>query len=287
MGWQHMSPITPEIEAIVDQALAEDLSAGDPTTEILVAPDVHGKAVVMAKAKGVLAGVDVALSVFRRVDSAVRVKALARDGSRLEPETFIAEIEGPVASILMSERTALNFLQHLSGIATETRKYVEKVAGHKALILDTRKTTPGLRSLQKYAVRLGGGKNHRRNLGDGILIKDNHIDVMRRSGLDVGETVKKARARAPHTLKVEVEVEDLRQVREALDAGADALLLDNMDLDQMAKAVKMANGKAITEASGGINLVNVGAVAATGVDLISVGALTHSAAALDISLELV
>jgi nicotinate-nucleotide pyrophosphorylase (carboxylating) len=287
--------VTPEIHALIDRALAEDLHGGDPTTEALIPPDLRGRAVVVAREKGVLAGIDVALAVFRRVDPTLDARALMQDGSAPRPHDVaagvegdvIAEVEGPVSSILTAERTALNFLQHLSGIATETSSYVQAVAGYGARILDTRKTTPGLRTLEKYAVRVGGGGNHRRSLGDGILIKDNHIDAMRRQGLDLGETIRKARAGAPHTLRVEVEVEDLNQVREALDAGVEVLLLDNMGLRQMAEAVEMTRGRAITEASGGITLQSVREVAATGIDLISVGALTHSAKALDLSLELV
>ena len=279
----------------MDRALAEDLSAGDPTTDGLIPPDVHGRALVAARADGVLAGVDVAMFVFRRVDPALNAMALLGDGSELKPHDtssgtegdVIAEIDGQAASILKAERTAINFLQHLSGIATETNRYVQAVAGYKARILDTRKTTPGLRALQKYAVTIGGGRNHRYNLGDGILIKDNHIQAMRQAGIGFGETVERARAAAPHTLKVEVEVEDLDQVGQALEAGAKVLLLDNMGVQQMEKAVDLATGRALTEASGGITLENVREVAATGVDFISVGALTHSARALDISLDLV
>ena len=288
-----MDLLTPQVDELIDRALAEDLHSGDPTTDTLVPADLRGRAGVVAKAQGVLAGVDVCLAVFRRVDRTLEARALLADGSSLtagaggQEDDVIAEIEGAVSSILMAERTALNFLQHLSGIATQTSRYVAAVDGHGVTVLDTRKTLPGLRSLQKYAVAVGGGKNHRRSLGDGILIKDNHIVAMRRLGLNLAGAVKKAHAGAPHALKVEIEVEDLEQVRQALDAGADILLLDNMGLEQMGEAVAMAGGKAITEASGGITLENVRAVAATGVDLISVGELTHSVRALDISLELV
>ena len=282
-----MLSITPEIESLIDRALAEDLGTGDPTTEALVPPDQQGRAALVAKADGVLAGAEVANMVFRRVDPALRFDALVSDGSVLEIGRVLAEVDGATASILNAERTALNFLRHLSGIATEASRYVEAVAGHRARILDTRKTTPGLRSLEKYAVRAGGGTNHRRSLGDGILIKDNHIKAMSQRGMDLVAVVKQARAHAPFTLKVEVEVEDLDQARQALDAGADILLLDNMDVDQMAKAVSMAKGRALTEASGRVTLETVRSVAATGVDLISVGAITHSAPVLDISLDLI
>jgi nicotinate-nucleotide pyrophosphorylase (carboxylating) len=190
-----------------------------------------------------------------------------------------------VASILKAERTALNFLQHLSGIATETARYVDAVSGTKAIITDTRKTIPGLRLLEKYAVRAGGGRNHRLNLGDGVLIKDNHLAALRSSGVGLGEAVKQARERAPRTMKIEVEVESVKQAQEALSAGADIIMLDNMNVKDMRRVVKLVQGRALLEASGGITLDNVRSVAEAGVDLISVGALTHSAKALDISLE--
>jgi nicotinate-nucleotide pyrophosphorylase (carboxylating) len=276
-----------ETEALIDRAIAEDLNAGDPTTEALVPPDLQGRAVVVAKEEGVLAGGEVAVAVVRRVGPTVEARSLMPDGSPLKPADVIVELEGPLASILTAERTALNFLQHLSGIATETSRYVREVAGCGTRILDTRKTTPGFRELEKYAVRVGGGGGYRLNLGDGILVKDNHIEAMRLHGLSLGDVVRKARSAAGRSLKVEVEVEDLGQVREALDAGAELLLLDNMGLEEMAEAVEMARGRALTEASGGVTLQNVRAVAATGVDFISVGALTHSAKALDVSMELV
>ncbi len=285
-----MPPTLPpyaETEALVDRALSEDLSAGDLTTDALIPPDLHGRAVIMSKATGVVAGLPVALLVFERLDPAITTRSLVSDGGRVEPESFVAEAEGPAASILKAERTALNFLQRLSGIATEASLYAVAAAGHPARILDTRKTTPGMRALEKYAVAAGGGRNHRYNLGDGILIKDNHLEAARRMGHGMAWAVESARASAPHTVKVEVEVEDLRQAREALDAGADVLLLDNMGLEDMRSAVEMARGRALTEASGGVTLDNVREVAATGVDFISVGALTHSPRALDMSLELV
>ena len=281
-----MFQMTPEIEDLIDRALTEDLSIGDPTSEVLLSPELTGKGEVKAKAEGILAGVDVALAVFRRVDPTLETKALLEDGTALHAGDVIAHATGPVSSILRAERTALNFLQHLSGIATATDKYVQAVKGHRARIIDTRKTTPGLRTLEKYAIRAGGGHNHRRNLGDGILIKDNHIQALRNQGLSLAEIVNKARDGASHTIRIEVEVEDLDQVCEALDAGADILMLDNMGLSEMADAVSLVGGRAVIEASGGINLETVRDVAATGVDLISAGALTHSVAALDISLDL-
>jgi nicotinate-nucleotide pyrophosphorylase (carboxylating) len=275
-----------QVEQIVDSALAEDSVWDDVTTEALISPTQAGKAYLRGKSEGVLAGIGVATMVFHRVDSALRVKELVADGSRVNSGDRLAAIEGKVASILRAERAALNFLQRLSGIATETAKYVEAISGTKALITDTRKTVPGLRILEKYAVRVGGGYNHRQNLGDGVLIKDNHLVALRSRGVGLGEVIKKARQHAPHTLKIEVEVESVKQAQEALSAGADIIMLDNMDLEDMRRVVELAQGRAVIEASGRITLDSVRAVADTGVDLISVGALTHSAKALDISLEL-
>jgi nicotinate-nucleotide pyrophosphorylase (carboxylating) len=279
--------MTPEIESLVDRALTEDLSIGDPTTEAIIPSEIISKANVVARAAGILAGVEVALAVFKRVDPRIEAEALLPDGSTLKPADVIAAVHGPASSILKAERTALNFMQRLSGIATQTARYIQAVEGCGVRIVDTRKTTPGLRTLEKYAIRVGGGHNHRRNLGDGILIKDNHIQVLQEQGMSLGEIIRKARANASHTIKVEVEVEDLGQAQEALDAGAEILLLDNMGPQEMTKAVRLARGKAVTEASGGINLETVREVAATGVDLISVGELTHSVKALDISLDIV
>ena len=278
--------MTREIESLIDRALAEDLSIGDPTTEILIPSDLTGRANLVAKAEGVLAGIEVALAVFARVDRGLVCAAFMGDGDRLQPGAAIASVEGPTSSILTAERTALNFLRKLSGVATETSKYVAAVSGYRVRIVDTRKTTPALRTLEKQAVRAGGGHNHRQNLGDGILIKDNHIHALRDQGLHLGDIVRKAQAGASHTVRVEVEVEDLAEVEEALDAGAEIILLDNMSVTEMARAVEMARGRAVTEASGLIDLDTVRSVAATGVDLISVGALTHSSKALDIGLDL-
>lgn len=287
--------ITPDVEQLIDQALAEDLGAGDATTDALIPSEQQGMAAVVPRAAGVLAGIDVAAAVFRRVDPGLELRVLLEDGARLAPQDpgtglegdLIAEVSGSIASVLKAERTALNFVQHLSGVATATREYADAVEGYDVRILDTRKTVPGLRSLEKYAVRIGGGHNHRRGLGDGILVKDNHIEALRAAGLSLGQIVERARDNASHTLKVEIEVEDLDQAREALDAGAEVLLLDNMGVEEMAAAVKLERGRALTEASGGITLDNVREVAATGVDMISIGALTHSAKALDVSLDFV
>jgi nicotinate-nucleotide pyrophosphorylase (carboxylating) len=273
------------IEQAVGSALAEDLASGDITTDLLVQSDLVGKASILVKRDGVLAGIDVAKEVFRQVDPSLHFKALVKDGAKVRKGDVVATVEGKVASILKAERTALNFLQHLSGIATETARYVDAVSGTKAIITDTRKTIPGLRLLEKYAVRAGGGRNHRLNLGDGVLIKDNHLAALRSSGVGLGEAVKQARERAPRTMKIEVEVESVKQAQEALAAGADIIMLDNMNVKDMRRVVKLVQGRALLEASGGITLDNVRSVAEAGVDLISVGALTHSAKALDISLE--
>jgi nicotinate-nucleotide pyrophosphorylase (carboxylating) len=281
-----MLPITPSIRSTVEGALAEDLGAGDITTDSLIPPDIRGLATVVAKVPGVIAGLGVALEVFRQVDPSVETRVLMADGSEVAPGDVVAEVEGSIGGILKGERVALNFLQRLSGIATETSRYVKAVGGTKARILDTRKTVPGLRELEKYAVRVGGGRNHRYNLADGILIKDNHIAALRARELTLAAIIRRARENAPHTLRIEVEVETVDEAREALEARADAILLDNMSLQEMRQVVTLVKGRCLLEASGGINLETVRAVAETGVDLISVGALTHSVRALDISLDM-
>jgi len=277
---------TQQVDQLVERALAEDLSRGDVTTEALIADAQQGKASIRAKAKGIIAGTDVARQVFLKVDPELKIDILVKDGGEVNPGDVIAKIEGKAASILRAERVALNFLQHLSGIASETARYVEAVKGLPAQIIDTRKTTPGLRALEKYAVAVGGGKNHRMHLGDAILIKDNHLAALRSQELSIKEIVARARQKAGDKLKIEIEVRSPREAAEAADAGADIIMLDNMNLDEMRQAVKLINGRALVEASGGITLDKVRPVAETGVDLISVGALTHSAKALDMSLQL-
>lgn len=274
-----------DVHRIIDRALEEDLGLGDPTTDALVPIDLQGTGAILAKAAGVIAGLPLALAVFQRVDSAIHTESWVEDGAHVEPDMRVARVTGSLKSILMAERTALNFLQRMSGIATEASRYTEAVRGLPVQIVDTRKTAPGLRILDKYAVAAGGGHNHRRNLGDGVLIKDNHIAAASQEGLALAETVRRARERAPHTLRIEVEVESVEQARSALDGGADILLLDNMGLEDMRQAVELARGRALTEASGGVTLERARAIAEVGVDLISVGALTHSVAALDLSLE--
>ncbi len=281
-----MIHLVPEVQDLIDRALAEDQTFNDPTTGSIVPADIKGIGALRSKAEGVLAGVDVALAVFRRVDPELRTRVLIQDGSTLSPRDTIARVEGSAAGILRAERPALNFLQRMSGIATDTSRYVKAVEGSRAKIVDTRKTAPGLRTLDKYAVRAGGGANHRLNLADGVLIKDNHIAALRSLGLSLKDTVKMALERASHTLKVEVEVTSLVELEEALQAGAHIVMLDNMSLGEMRRAVEIAKGRAILEASGGINLETVRAVAETGVDLISIGGLTHSVKALDINLDL-
>ena len=278
--------ITPDILNTIDSALAEDVGMGDPTTEILIDAKLKGRADMTAREHGILAGIEVAAAVFQRLDPSLQVEIVTDDGSEVSPGTRLATVVGSVASILKAERTALNFVQRLSGIASETHRYVEAIEGTHARIVDTRKTTPGLRKLEKYAVTMGGGQNHRHNLSDGILIKDNHIEAMHLQGLGVGDTVRRALADAPHTIKVEIEVETIEQLEEVLDAGADLVLLDNMGVEQMAAAVKIAAGRAVLEASGGITLETVREIAETGVDIISVGALTHSARALNVGLDM-
>ena len=281
-----MSSSKPRIEEIVERALAEDLGKGDVTTGALIPGDQQGNGFVLAKEEGILAGTGAARQVFHRVDPELEVEILLEDGARLKPGSKVAKVSGSIANILKAERVALNFLQRLSGIASETNRYVAKVEGLPVRIMDTRKTTPGLRSLEKYAVRVGGGKNHRLNLGDGILIKDNHLVALGSQGLNIEEIIARARQNAPQRLQVEVEVRTISEALEAVKAGANIVMLDNMNLKDMRKAVESIQGSALIEASGGITLDNVRAVAETGVDFISIGALTHSTRALDISLEL-
>lgn len=270
-----------DAERAIVQALAEDVGAGDITSIATVPESTAGRAVFQAKDTGVLCGIPVLQRVYAQVDPRVEVEVLVDEGSPLTPGTRVAVVRGPARSLLTGERVSLNFLQHLSAIATRTAGFVELLEGTSTRIIDTRKTVPGLRALAKYAVRVGGGHNHRFGLYDGVLIKDNHIQA---AG-GIRPAVARAREVAPHMLRVEVETETLDQVQEALDAGADVVLLDNMDLDTRRQAVVLCRGRALTEASGGINEQTIRAIAETGVDLISVGALTHSVSALDISLD--
>jgi nicotinate-nucleotide pyrophosphorylase (carboxylating) len=271
------------IDGLILAALKEDIGSGDVTTQATVEPAKRAKAHIIAKQDLVLAGNPVASRVFHLLDPELEYRALAEDGARMEPGQIAATLAGSAASLLTGERTALNFLQHLSGIATYTDKFVKATSGTKATIVDTRKTTPGLRVLEKYAVRMGGGSNHRMSLSDGVLIKDNHIaqcgGIARAVGL--------ARSRVGHFLKIEVEVKNAAEAREALEAGADIIMLDNMSHEDIKKAVTEIGGRALVEASGGIDLNSVTQIAAQGVDLISVGALTHSAPAADLSMNFI
>jgi nicotinate-nucleotide pyrophosphorylase (carboxylating) len=275
-----------QIDTIIDIALDEDISRGDVTSEALISPDLTGKATLLAKEKGVLAGIEIAQRVFQRVDPATKFDIFSKDGTVIKPGDKLAIITSSVISILKAERTALNFLQRLSGIATLTARYVAEVKGTNAKIYDTRKTTPGLRLLEKYAVRMGGGQNHRLNLGEAVLIKDNHIVAMRAIGMSLKDVIAKARKNAPAGVTIEVEVTNTHEATEALKADVDIIMLDNMSIDEIRQVVKSTAGKATLEASGQITLANVHEVAKTGVDIISIGALTHSYQALDISLEM-
>ncbi|MBI4320325.1 MAG: carboxylating nicotinate-nucleotide diphosphorylase [Chloroflexi bacterium] len=280
-----MKLVHQRVEEIVRCALTEDLAWGDVTTDALVPPDAEATSRAIFKRPGVLAGIDVFALVFQIMDPGVETSVLVRDGSRVERGEAVAVVQGPAASILRAERTALNFLQRMSGIATETARYVEAVAGLPVRVIHTRKTVPGLRVLDRYAVGCGGGLPHRFNLSDGVLIKDNHLAVLRKAGKGIREAVELTRQSIHHGLVVEVEVENLEEAREALESGAEVILLDNMTPEQARECVLMLAGRAKTEASGGINLGNVRAFAEAGVDIISVGALTHSSHALDISLD--
>jgi nicotinate-nucleotide pyrophosphorylase (carboxylating) len=275
-----------QVNNIIDLALAEDISHGDVTSEALIPPRLQGKASILVRSKGIVAGSDVARKVFLRVDPSLKVKVLIKDGGKVKPGDIVATVSGNIISILKAERVALNFLSRLSGIASQMAQYAVKTHGLAVIITDTRKTTPGLRLLEKYAVRVGGGQNHRLHLGDGILIKDNHLVALRTLGMSLKEIVAKAKKNAPKGSKVEIEVNTPEEALDAAEAGADIIMLDNMSPDDMYRVVSLLPGHVKTEASGGITLANVRTAAMAGVDIISVGALTHSAKALDISLEL-
>lgn len=269
------------IEDIVRLALAEDVGIGDITTFLVVDSEITARAEIMARQDMVVAGMEAARRTFEQVDDSIKFDRMVNDGDLIDSGAIMAGVSGPAGSILTAERVALNFLMRLSGVATLTARFVGMVRAHNVKIVDTRKTTPGMRALEKAAVRAGGGGNHRFGLFDGVLIKDNHIAA---AG-SITHAVTRAKAGAPHTIKIEVEVEDLEELEEAIEAGADAVLLDNMAPAEMRKAVAMAKGRVLLEASGGVTLDTVGQAAASGVDIISIGALTHSAPAVDISLN--
>ena len=272
----------PDCIDVVRRALAEDVGTGDITTQLTVDPNMSAVANFVAKEAGIVAGIDVVRQTLLQLHPAMEFSEAVEDGYSVESGDVILTVRGRAAAILTGERVALNFLQRLSGIATMTSRFVALAVGSKAKIVDTRKTTPGLRALEKYAVRVGGGRNHRFGLYDAIVIKDNHIQAVG----SIAMAVARALEEASHTLSITVECDTLEQVREALAAGADIVLLDNMSIDELTEAVELVEGQAMTEASGGVNEQTVAAIAQTGVDIISVGALTHSAPAMDISLDL-
>lgn len=270
------------VDDIIKTALQEDINYLDTTTDLMIPEESRSTARFMAKAEGVVCGLEVALRVFQLLDDSFTYQVRLPEGSEVKPGDIIAELEGRTRFLLKGERTALNLLQHMSGVATATRRAVKLVEGTPASITDTRKTLPGLRALQKYAVTVGGGKNHRFNLSDGAMLKDNHIDA---AG-GIPQAVAAIRDRLGHMVKLEVETRNLEEVRQALEAGADVIMMDNMDCAAMAEAVRLVDGRALLEASGGITDDTLRAVAETGVDIISIGALTHSVKAMDISMKI-
>lgn len=287
----HAKPVSAllqsELEELVNRALAEDLGTGDATTLATIPVEATAQADLVAREPLVVCGLEVAEAAFRALDGGVVCRRQAQDGERVEARSVLMRIEGPARALLSAERVGLNFIQRLSGVATLTSRYVQAVAGTGARILDTRKTTPGWRALEKYAVRCGGGQNHRVGLFDLVLIKDNHLAALGGEQPNaVAAAVSRARAKYPY-LKVEVEADNLAQVRQAVEAGADIILLDNMNLAQLREAVALVARRALTEASGGVNLSTVRGIAETGVDFISVGALTHSAGSVDVALDFV
>lgn len=270
------------LDDLIKNALKEDINYIDTTADLVIPEDQRGQAYFVAKASGVLCGIDAAMRVFRLLDDSFECTVHFRDGDRLSKGDVICEFSGNMRCLLKGERTALNLIQHMSGIATETARCVEIVNGTRAAITDTRKTLPGLRAIQKYAVTVGGGKNHRYNLSDGAMLKDNHIDACG----GIAGAVNTLRSKLGHMVKIEVETRDLDEVKQALESGAEIIMLDNMDCDTMKKAVEIVNGKALLEASGGITHDTLREVAETGVDIISIGALTHSVQAFDISMRI-
>ncbi|MDR3543175.1 MAG: carboxylating nicotinate-nucleotide diphosphorylase [Desulfosporosinus sp.] len=270
-----------QFQELIDQALKEDIGTGDLSTRILP-EDLTGLAKLYAKQEGIVAGLELVEQVFQRVDPRIQVQRFSKDGDKVKIGGVVLELVGPFSSILQGERTALNFLQHLSGIATATKRAVDQVAGLAVDIVDTRKTLPGWRALQKYAVRVGGGQNHRFGLYDAVMLKDNHLAAV--GGLT--EAVERVRAQVGHMVKIEVECESIEQVREAVSCGVDVIMLDNMGIQEMREAVQFIDHRAIVEASGGMKEERLREVAETGIDLISIGALTNSVTALDFSLDL-
>jgi len=271
------------VDKIIERGLLEDIGTGDITTKSIIPSNLKAKGIIKTSEEGVVAGLGIACLVFKKLDSDITFQEKIKDGTKVARGKVLAEITGPARTILKGERVALNFLQRMSGIATITSKFCQEVKDFPARIVDTRKTTPGLRILEKYAVRMGGGYNHRFGLYDAVLIKDNHIAV---AG-GIKSAVNSVRKQISHTVKIEVEVENLSQFQEALEMKVDIIMLDNMNLDTMKEAVKMVKGKVLIEASGGITLEKARKIAQTGVDLISIGVLTHSVKSLDISMEII
>ena len=279
-------PSVDEIDRFIADLIAEDSADHDITSISVFDNNIKCNAVIESRDHGVLCGVDFAEMVFRQIDSTIVISKVIEDGTEIFEGDVVLDLKGNVNTILAGERIALNLLQHLSGISTLTAQFVESVKSTKAVIMDTRKTIPGLRKIQKYAVKMGGGHNHRMNLADGVLIKDNHIKFSEINGLSISDVVNKSRSKVGKSVKIEIEVDDLDQFRKVIDVRPDIILLDNMDVETMEMAVKINEGRAILEASGGVKINNVKSIAETGVDLISVGALTHSVNALDMSLTI-
>jgi len=273
------------IDDVIRRALDEDAPWGDLTSEVFLPADARATAALVAREPGVLSGIAVFTRVFEIVDADTRALPLARDGERFAAGAELARVDGSARAVLRAERIALNLTQRMTGIATLTARYVEAVAGTRARIVDTRKTTPGLRALERQAVRDGGGHNHRFSLSDAVLAKDNHLAVLAASGASIGDAIRTARERLGHTTHLEVEVDRLDQIEPVVAAGVDTIMLDNFTLDELRQGVALVAGRALVEASGGVNIDTVAAIAATGVDVISVGALTHSPRALDLGLD--
>ena len=284
---QGLMPLAPNvIERVVRMALDEDAPWGDLTSQVLVPESAIAEAQLVAREPGVMSGGEVFAAAMRLTDAAVQVSVKVADGETFTKGAVLAEVSGPAHGVLQGERVALNFVQRMSGIATLTAKYVAEIAGTSARIVDTRKTTPGLRLIERYAVRCGGGINHRFSLSDAVMAKDNHLAVIRKSGLSLTEALLEARKALPHTVHVEVEVDRLEQIEEVLAGKVDTIMLDNFSIEDLALGVKQVAGRALVEASGGVSLETVGAIARTGVDVISVGALTHSVRSLDLGLDM-
>ena len=274
-----------ELQRVVDTALAEDLGWGDVTTDNLVPSSARARAAVVYRTPGIVCGIPVLTRVFMALDERTEVEVLAREGERAAKGQTVARVRGSARSILKGERVALNFVQRMAAIATATAAYVEAVGGLPTHVIDTRKTTPGLRVLERYAVRVGGGRNHRFNLSDGALVKDNHLVALRNQGIGTVEALRLLRDRLPHTMRLQVEVDRLEQIPDVLEAGVDAILFDNFTPDEVREGVRMVGGRAVTEMSGGVNLTTVRAYAEAGVNVVSSGALTHSTPALDVALD--